>query len=348
MDRHCPLPLENHDTVQLAHGAGGRLADELLGKLFMPLLHNRFLARRDDQALLPAFSGKLAFTTDSYVVTPLFFPGGDIGSLSVHGTVNDLAVGGAVPRYLSAGFVLEEGFPIAELERVVRSMAAAARECGVEVVTGDTKVVGRGQCDGMFITTSGIGELRDGVDLSCSNLRPGDRIIVSGTLGDHGIALLTARHGLSFTGSALRSDSAPLHRLVAAMLDRYRGVHAMRDATRGGLSAVLNELASASAVGIVLQEDTLPVDSAVRGAAELLGIDPLEVANEGKLVAVVPQGEAEGVLEAMRACPDGTGRNAALVGEVVQEHPGMVVMETGFGSRRIVEMPLGEQLPRIC
>lgn len=348
MDMHCPLPLVNHDTVQLAHGAGGRLADELLGQVFMPLLQNSFLAQRDDQAKLPAFSGKLAFTTDSYVVTPLFFPGGDIGSLSVHGTVNDLAVGGAMPRYLSSGFVLEEGFPIADLERVVRSMAGAARACGVEVVTGDTKVVGRGQCDGMFITTSGIGELRSGVDVSCSNLRPGDRIIVSGTLGDHGIALLAARHGLSFAGPPLRSDTAPLHRLVAAVLDRYLGVHAMRDATRGGLSAVLNELASASAVGIVLQESALPVDLAVRGAAELLGIDPLEAANEGKMVVVVPSGDADGVLEAMRACPDGSGRNAALIGEVVGEHSGMVVMETGFGSRRIVEMPLGEQLPRIC
>jgi len=348
MDIHCPLPLGNHETVQLAHGAGGRLSDELFSQVFLPLLQNNFLAQKDDQARLPAFTGQLAFTTDSYVVTPLFFPGGDIGSLSVHGTVNDLVVGGAIPRYLSAGFVLEEGFPIVELERVVRSMAGAARECGVEVVTGDTKVVGRGQCDGMFITTSGIGQVRAGVDVSSSNLRPGDRIIVSGTLGDHGIALLAARHGLSFAGPPLVSDSAPLHRLAAAVLDSCCGVHAMRDATRGGLSAVLNELASSSGVGIVLHENTVPVDDAVRGAAELLGIDPLEAANEGKMVVVVPAGDADRVLEAMQACPDGTGRHAALIGEVVNEHSGMVVMETGFGSRRIVEMPLGEQLPRIC
>lgn len=341
----CPLPLLHHQTVQMAHGAGGRFSQELTKQVFMPHLGNAFLDLMDDQAKLSLPSGRTAFTTDTYVVTPCVFPGGTIGSLAVNGTVNDLAVGGARPLYLSAGFVLEEGFPLVELERIVRSMAEAASKAGVLIVTGDTKVVQRGSCDGIFINTSGIGVLRQDVTLSCRNLKPGDAILLSGTVGDHGMSIMTAREGLSFQ-SALTSDCASLNHMIEALLDAVPDVHAMRDPTRGGVAAVLNELAVSSSVGVEILEDAIPVKAEVRGACELLGIDPLHVANEGKLIAAVPAGEAARAIEVLRSFEE--GRNAAVIGSVNEGHSGMVVMKTVFGSLRIVDLPAGEQLPRIC
>ncbi len=341
----CPLPILSHETVQMAHGAGGRLSQELTARIFMPHLHNALLGQLDDQAKFEVPSGRMAFSTDTYVVSPLFFPGGNIGELAVNGTVNDLAVGGAVPMYLGAGFVLEEGLPLAELEEIVKSMAGSARRAGVQIVAGDTKVVQRGQCDRIFINTSGVGFVREDVEVSCRNLRSGDAVIVSGTIGDHGMAVMTTREGLSFQ-SRISSDTAALNGMIHAVLDAAPGVHAMRDPTRGGVAATLNELASSSSVGIELEESAVPVREEVRGAAELLGIDPLTVANEGKVLVIVPAAEADVALGAMRSHEH--GREAAIIGRVVAEHPGMVVMRTPFGSRRIVEMPLGEQLPRIC
>ena len=345
MQISCPAPILQHETVQMAHGAGGRLSQELMKRVFMPHLQNAFLDQLDDQAKFDAESGRLAFTTDTYVVSPIFFPGGNIGELAVNGTVNDLAVGGAVPRYLSAGFVLEEGLALEELERIVKSMAESAKKAGVMIVCGDTKVVQKGQCDRIFINTSGIGFIREGVSVSCRNLQPGDAIILSGTIGDHGMAVMTTRAGLSFQ-SRIKSDTAALNGMIGEVLDAVPGVHAMRDPTRGGVAATLNELASSSSVGIELDELSIPVREEVRGAAELLGIDPLTIANEGKMLLAVPEADAATVLSIMRAHEH--GRDAALVGKVVVDHPGMVIMRTPFGSRRIVEMPLGEQLPRIC
>jgi len=345
MQLSCPAPILMHETVQMAHGAGGRLSQELTKRVFMPHLRNAFLDQLDDQAKFDVSSGRMAFSTDTYVVSPLFFPGGNIGELAVNGTVNDLAVGGAVPQYLSAGFVLEEGLPLAELEEIVRSMAESARKAGVMIVAGDTKVVQKGQCDRIFINTSGVGFVREGVDLSCRNLRPGDAVILSGTIGDHGMAVMTTREGLSFQ-SRISSDTAALNGMIHEVLDVVPGVHAMRDPTRGGVAATLNELASSSSVGIELDETAIPVREEVRGASELLGIDPLTIANEGKVLIVVPAAEAEAALAVMRSHE--YGRDAAIIGTVVAEHSGMVVMKTPFGSRRIVEMPLGEQLPRIC
>ncbi len=342
----CPAPIMQHETVQMAHGAGGRLSQALMQRVFMPHLHNSFLDLLDDQAKLDLPPGKTAFTTDTYVVSPIFFPGGNIGELAVNGTVNDLAVGGARALYLSAGFVLEEGLPLAELETIVKSMAEAARQAGVMIVTGDTKVVGKGQCDRMFINTSGIGSIREGVTLSCQNLKPGDSIILSGTVGDHGMAIMTSREGLSFQ-SQITSDCAALNGMIGSILDELPfAIHAMRDPTRGGVAATLNELAQSSSVGIEINESTIPVKPDVRGACELLGIDPLHVANEGKLVVVVTAGDAENALDLMRSFD--LGRDAVLIGSVVDDHPGMVVMRTVYGSRRIIDLPLGEQLPRIC
>lgn len=342
---NCPLPILQHATVQMAHGAGGRLSQDLMRQVFMPRFSNRFLDQLDDQAKLDMPSGRIAFTTDTYVVTPCFFPGGTIGTLAVNGTVNDLAVGGARPLYLSAGFVLEEGFSIADLERIAESMADAARKAGVLIVAGDTKVVQKGSCDGIFINTSGIGVLRDDVSLSCRYLKPGDSILLSGSVGDHGMSIMTAREGLSFQ-SSLSSDCASLNHMIAAVLDEVSEVHAMRDPTRGGVAAVLNELSLFSSVGIVIEEHAVSVRDEVRGACELLGIDPLHVANEGKLIAAVPSEAASRALDIM--CSFEEGRHAAVIGSVTAEHPGMVVMRTAFGTRRIVDLPLGESLPRIC
>ncbi len=341
----CPSPILQHETVQMAHGAGGRLSQTLMQRVFMPHLHNAFLDLLDDQAKLDLPAGRTAYTTDTYVVSPVFFPGGNIGELAVNGTVNDLAVGGAKPMYLSAGFVLEEGFSLVELEIIVRSMAEAARKAGVMIVTGDTKVVGKGQCDKIFINTSGLGSVMAGVNLSCRNLQVGDTLILSGTVGDHGMAIMTSREGLSFQ-SKITSDCAALNSMIIAVLDAVPAIHAMRDPTRGGVAATLNELAVSSAVGIEINELSIPVKPDVRGACELLGIDPLHVANEGKLVLSVASEYAEAVLDVLRSFEH--GRDAVIIGEVVHEHPGMVVMRTAFGSRRIIDLPLGEQLPRIC
>ncbi len=341
----CPLPLRDYPQIVLGHGSGGRLSADLIQHLFVPLFDNPALASLNDQATLELNGLRLAFTTDSFVINPLFFPGGDIGSLAVHGTVNDLAVSGATPLFLSAGFILEEGLEMDSLGRIVTSMGRAAREAGVQIVTGDTKVVEKGHGDGLFINTAGIGVIPAGLRSAADQARPGDVVIVSGTVGDHGMAIMSVREGLAFE-SALVSDSAPLHTLVAAMLDVTREIHCLRDATRGGVAAVLNELAAQSRAGIDLDEGAIPVRPAVQAACEMLGMDPLYVANEGKLVAIVPAEHADAVLDAMRRHP--LGSEAAIIGRVVDEHPGMVVARTAIGGRRVVDMPLGEILPRIC
>jgi hydrogenase expression/formation protein HypE len=347
----CPLPIFEHKNIVLGHGSGGKLTAELIDKVFLPAFANPILDRLDDQAVLEINGTRLAFTTDSFVVTPIFFPGGDIGQLAVNGTVNDLAMSGARPLYLSAAFILEEGLAAEDLRRVVESMGAAARAAGVQLVTGDTKVVNRGKGDQVFITTTGIGVIDRPVNISASRARPGDRIILSGYIGDHGMAIMSQRENLEFEG-AIESDCAPLHQLVAAMLDACgvsegeHPVHCLRDPTRGGVATTLNEIASQSRAGMLIREELLPVRESVKGACEILGLDPLYVANEGKLVAVVAPEAADAILAAMREHPLGT--HAAIVGEVVSDHPGMVRMETGVGGTRILDVMFGEQLPRIC
>jgi hydrogenase expression/formation protein HypE len=321
------------------------LSAELLERLFLPAFQNPILARLDDQAVLSLNGARLAFTTDSFVVKPLLFAGGDIGSLAVHGTVNDLAMGGAMPLFLSAAFILEEGLPFETLHQVVESFARAAADSKVDIVTGDTKVVEKGCCDGMFINTSGIGIVREGVRVSANQARPGDRILLSGNIAEHGIAILAQREGLEFE-SPVRSDSAPLHTLVADMLETGGAIRCLRDPTRGGLSSALNEIALRSRVGMTLDEREIPVREEVRGTCELLGLDPLYVANEGKLVAIVDPGAAEPLLEAMREHP--LGRNARCIGTVSNGESGLVVMRTTLGTTRIVDMLAGDQLPRIC
>jgi hydrogenase expression/formation protein HypE len=341
----CPCPITNHTTVQMAHGAGGRLSAELTEKFFLPRFKNDTLNNLEDQAILSVKAGRLAFSTDSFVVDPIFFPGGNIGDLAINGTVNDVAMSGAVPRYISVGFILEEGLELEMLHRVLLSMEEAAKNAGVTVVTGDTKVVEKGHCDKLFINTSGIGTIPDGINMSCKNLKPGDKILLSGTLADHGMAIMSTRKGLSFQ-SQLKSDTAALNGLVEAMLKITPEIHALRDPTRGGLATTLNELAKSSTVGITIHEEVIPVRPEVQGACEVLGIDPMYVANEGKCVAVVPAGQAQSVLEAMQGHP--CGADACLIGEVTDKNPGMVVMKTMLGATRIIDMPLGEQLPRIC
>jgi hydrogenase expression/formation protein HypE len=339
------LPLAVKDRIVLGHGSGGRLSAELLRDVFLPFFHSQILNRLDDQAVFEINGARLAFTTDSFVVKPLFFRGGDIGSLAVHGTVNDLAMGGATPLYLSAGFILEEGLEIETLRRVAESMGRAADAIPIEIVTGDTKVVEKGSGDGLFVNTTGIGLVPEGVRLSPLLVRPGDRVLLSGPVGDHGIAILAEREGIQFS-TDLVSDSAPLHGLVAAMLAVSLEIRAMRDPTRGGLSSALNEIASRAGVGITIEESAIPVREEVRGACEMLGLDPLYVANEGKLVAFVAPHAAEAVLAAMRRHP--LGRDAALIGAVTDTHPGLVLLRTPFGTTRIVDMLPGDQLPRIC
>jgi hydrogenase expression/formation protein HypE len=347
----CPVPKSRYDSILLGHGSGGLLTTELIQRVFLPGFGNEVLAALEDQATVSLGAGngvkapRVAFTTDSFVVRPLFFPGGDIGKLAVHGTVNDLAVGGARPLFLSAAFILEEGLPLTDLQRIVASMRAACREAGVALVTGDTKVVDRGKGDGVFITTSGIGLVPDGRALSIHAARPGDCILVSGMLGDHGIAIMSVREGIEFE-TVLESDTAPLNGLTDAVLAACPQTRCMRDPTRGGLSSALNELAAASRVGVELDEAAVPLRPEVRGACEMLGLDPLYVANEGKLIAVVPPDGAEAVLAAMRAHPLGT--SAARVGTVVAEHPGMVILRSRIGGERVVTLLSGEQLPRIC
>ena len=342
----CPAPLLVRDRIVLGHGSGGKLSAELLRDVFLPLFSNPVLDRMDDQAIVEIGGSRIAFTTDSFVVKPLFFPGGDIGSLAVHGTVNDLAMGGAQPLFFSAAFILEEGFPTEELKRIAASMANAASAAGVSLVTGDTKVVERGKGDGLFINTTGLGLVPNHVRLSASQARPGDRVILSGPIGDHGIAILAKREGLEFDTEIL-SDSAPLHDLVGVMLAASNEIRCMRDPTRGGLSSALNEIAAQSGVSIQVEESKIPVHDEVKGACELLGLDPLYVANEGKLIAIVAPKAAEGVLAAMRN--HDRGREANMIGEVGgQSRAGLVTMKTAFGSTRIVDMLAGDQLPRIC
>jgi hydrogenase expression/formation protein HypE len=349
----CPLPLaapaSGNARIVMGHGSGGRLSAELLRDIFLPLFSNPILDRLDDQAILHVDGVKLAFTTDSFVVKPLFFRGGDIGSLAVHGTVNDLAMGGARPLFLSAGFILEEGFPLEDLRRIVTSMSQAAAAAGVALVAGDTKVVEKGKGDGVFINTTGIGLVPEHVTLSASQARPGDCVILSGPIGDHGIAIMAEREGLEFE-TEIVSDSAPLHGLVAVMLDASQqtpnGIRCMRDPTRGGLSSTLNEIAQQSGVAIQIEESMIPVRDEVKGACELLGLDPLYVANEGKLVAIVAPEAAESVLAAMRG--NERGAEAVIIGTVGERRAGMVTMKTAFGSTRIVDLLAGDQLPRIC
>ncbi|MGO8984663.1 MAG: hydrogenase expression/formation protein HypE [Terriglobales bacterium] len=343
----CPAPLPARDTVLLGHGSGGKLSAELLRDIFLPAFQNPALSRLDDQAIVNVNGQRLAITTDSFVVKPLFFPGGDIGSLAVHGTVNDLAMGGATPLFLSAAFIIEEGFSMDDLRRVTNSLRLAAATAGVPVVTGDTKVVEKGKGDGLFITTTGIGLVPDGVDLSADRARPGDKVLLSGSIGDHGIAILAQREGLEFE-TRIVSDSSALHTLVARMLgsDGTRGIRCMRDPTRGGVSSTLNEIAERSQVGIELEESSLPVHEEVRGACALLGLDPLYVANEGKLIAIVAPGAAAAVLQAMRSHP--LGNEAVIIGTVNNENANLVTMRTPLGTSRVVDMLAGDQLPRIC
>jgi hydrogenase expression/formation protein HypE len=338
------MEASENERILLAHGSGGKLSHDLVEKGFLPSFDNPLLSRMDDSAVFEA-TGRLAFTTDSYIVTPIFFPGGDIGKLAVCGTVNDLAMSGATPLYLSVSFIIEEGLSMGDLGRVVTSIQRATDEAGVKVVTGDTKVVNRGSADRLFINTAGVGVVPDGIDISGSNARPGDRVILSGPVGDHGIAIMSEREGLKFS-SPVKSDCAPLNHLVAEMLEVSSEIHCLRDPTRGGLATTLNEFAAQSGVGIVIHEEAVPVRDAVRAACEMLGFDPLYVANEGKLVAVVAPDDAERVVGRMKKSR--YGANAAIIGEVTEDHPGKVVLRTSLGASRIVDMLVGELLPRIC
>jgi hydrogenase expression/formation protein HypE len=334
-----------HGRVDMTHGGGGRAMAQLIEELFLRAFDNEWLRPMNDQARVPVAAGRLAMSTDGHVVSPLFFPGGDIGCLSVHGTINDVAMAGAAPLYLSAAFVLEEGFPLADLKRIVESMAEAARSAGVPIVTGDTKVVERGKADGVFITTTAVGVVPEGVDISGERARPGDRILLSGSIGDHGIAVMSKRENLSFE-TTIESDTAALHGLVAAMLRAVPDIHCLRDPTRGGLATALNELAHQSGVGMQIEEAHIPVRPEVAAACEFLGLDPLYVANEGKLVAICAAPDADALLAAMRAHP--LGAQAAIVGGVYDDPHRFVQMRTAFGGSRIVDWLTGEQLPRIC
>lgn len=342
----CPLPISEHDTVQLGHGAGGRMMQNLISQLFRWAFDNEALNKLDDMAVVSVCGNRLAISTDSFVVDPLFFPGGNIGELAVYGTVNDVAMSGARPLYLTAGFIIEEGFSLADLTKVVIAMREAATRANVSIITGDTKVVHKGKGDKLFINTTGIGVIEHPYTISGSALQAGDKIILSGTIAEHGMAVLSQREGLQFEMPVL-SDAAPLHDLIQTMLAvGGESIHALRDATRGGVAAVLNEFATSSHVGIRIQERTIPVLPAVAGACGLLGLDPLYVANEGKLVASVAAEKADTVLSAMRKHP--LGNDAVIIGEVVVDQPTLVSLQTALGSWRIVDVPLTEQLPRIC
>jgi hydrogenase expression/formation protein HypE len=331
--------------IDMSHGAGGRAMAQLIEQLFAAAFDNEWLAQRNDQALLPQPQGRIVMATDCHVVSPLFFPGGDIGCLSVHGTINDVAMAGAQPLWLAAGFILEEGFALADLKRIVDSMAGAARDAGVPIVTGDTKVVEAGKGDGVFISTTGVGVVPPGIEISGDRARPGDRIIVSGSVGDHGMAVMSMRESLAF-GTDLRSDTAALHGLVAAMVEAVPELRVLRDPTRGGLATTLNEIAAQSRVGVLIEEAAVPVKRQVAAACEFLGLDPLYVANEGKLVAVVAPEHAQALLDVMRAHP--LALEAAFIGEVIEDPYHFVQMRTRFGGKRIVDWLAGDQLPRIC
>jgi len=340
----CPVPLTDRKNIVMGHGSGGKLSAQLIRDLFLPAFDNEYLRKLDDQAVFEAGGARLAFSTDSFVVTPLFFPGGNIGELAVNGTVNDLAMSGAHPLFLSAAFIMEEGLPVEELSRIISSMGQAARAAGVSIVTGDTKVVNKGSADKLFITTSGVGLVPDGVHISASLVRPGDYIILSGSIADHGMAIMSVREGLEFE-SEIRSDTAPLHSLVQAMLSAGE-VHALRDPTRGGLATSLCEIASSSNIGIEIDASSVLVREDVKGACEILGLDPLFVANEGKLVAFVAPEASTAIVDAMRRTAEGA--NARLIGRTVPDHRGMVLLRTEIGGSRVLDLPFTEQLPRIC
>lgn len=344
--KRFPVRMNIRDgAVDMTHGSGGRAMAQLIDEIFVKHFDNELLLQANDQAAFDVNAGRMVMSTDGHVISPLFFPGGDIGSLSVHGTINDVAMSGAKPLYLSAGFIIEEGFPLADLDKIVSSMGRAAADAGVPVVTGDTKVVGKGSGDGVFITTTGIGVVPDGVYISGDLARPGDAVLVSGNMGDHGVAIMSSRENLEFE-TAIESDSAALHTLIADMVAAVPAIHCLRDPTRGGLATTLNELAQQSGVGIKLNERSIPINPAVAAACELLGLDPLYVANEGKLICICAAQDAQQLLRVMQAHP--LGRQAAIVGEVIEDEHGFVQMETSFGGSRIVDWLVGEQLPRIC
>jgi hydrogenase expression/formation protein HypE len=341
----CPLPLRDHQTIVMGHGGGGQMSGELIEHLFVPAFSNPLLAGLTDSAVVMLGGARIAFSTDSFVVQPLFFPGGSIGDLAVNGTVNDLAMSGAQPAYLSCGFILEEGVPLETVGRIAKDLGAAAERAGVTIATGDTKVVDSGHGDGVYINTAGIGLVREGVDIRPQRAAVGDVVIVSGAIGVHGIAIMSVREGISF-GTEVVSDCAPLNGLVGAMLDAVLDLHVLRDPTRGGVATSLNEIAKAAGVGIELVESDLPIPETVANACSFLGLDPLYVANEGKLLAIVAPEHADAVLTAMRAHP--LGADATIIGTCVATHPGMVTTRTTFGAIRVVDTPIGEQLPRIC
>ncbi len=341
----CPIPITDYPAVLLAHGGGGKLSQQLIRSMFFSQFNNPALKQEHDGAMVSLGGARLAFSTDSYVVHPLFFPGGNIGELAVYGTVNDLAMCGATPYYLSAAFIIEEGFPMEQLWTIVQSMQQAAERSSVQLVTGDTKVVDRGKGDGIFITTAGIGLIQEGVSIAPQRAAVGDAIILSGRIAEHGIAIMSAREGIEFE-TQVQSDIAPLNDLVEVMLRTSKNIHVLRDPTRGGVASALNEIADAAHIGIIIEESKIPVIEEVQGACEILGLDPLYIANEGKLIAFVPDHEAEKVLSAMRSHP--YGKDATVIGNVVDEHPGIVVMKTSIGGNRVVDLLSGEQLPRIC
>lgn len=341
----CPLPIFDHKEIVLGHGSGGKLTHQLIQKMLLPQFQNEFLEPLHDGAIISLDGIRLAFSTDSYVVNPIFFPGGDIGKLAVNGTVNDLAMCGARPLYLSVGFILEEGFPMQDLWRIVLSMQEAAKNAGVALVTGDTKVVDRGKGDKIFVNTSGVGIIDPGIDINPKRAAVGDTIIINGPMAVHGMAIMSVREGLEFE-TQIESDTAALHDLVAAMLKASKNIHVLRDPTRGGIASALNEIAGSAKVGILIHEELIPISEEVKGACEILGLDPLYVANEGKLLAFVPPDESDKVLAAMRTHP--LGKDSAIIGGVADDHPGFVMMKTRIGGSRVVDMLSGEQLPRIC
>lgn len=339
-----PLDMKN-GTVELAHGSGGRAMSQLIDRLFLPAFNNEYLNQKNDQALVTIPGQRIVIATDSHVVSPLFFPGGDIGSLSVHGTINDVVMSGAKPLYLTAGFILEEGFPLADLQRIVLSMAAAAKNCQTPIVTGDTKVVEKGHGDGVYINTTGIGVVSNGLSLSPTNIQVGDKILISGTIGDHGTTILACRQNMNFC-SDLVSDSQALHDLVSDMVEAIPSIRCMRDPTRGGLGATLNELSQSAKVGMMLDETTIPVKETVSAINELLGLDPIYMANEGKLVCICPAEDSESLLAVMRSHVK--GKEAAIIGEVVDDEQHFVQLKTGFGGNRIIDWRYSDPLPRIC
>ncbi len=334
-----------HGRIDLSHGSGGRAMMQLIEQLFRTEFDNEWLAQNNDQALFKVSSGRMVMTTDAHVISPLFFPGGDIGCLAVHGTINDIAMSGAKPLYMSASFILEEGFPLADLQIIVKSMATAAKKSNVAIITGDTKVVEKGKGDGVFITTAGVGVVPENINISGDQAKPGDHVIVSGTMGDHGVAIMSHRHNLRFQ-TTLRSDTAPLHDLVANMIAAVPNICCLRDPTRGGLATTLNEWAIQSKVGFFINENTIPICDEVLGACELLGLDPLYVANEGKLLVICPASTSEKLLATMQNHP--LGKNSAIIGEVIVDHRHFVQLKTKLGGMRIVDWLVGEQLPRIC